>query len=1055
MFKYNNAGKFVNESIDYPFNILNRDGDPVTDFRAEVNKLIEEIKDEKINKIRYIWIDAGNYCQTEIFLKKVLLETHNEYPVLYLHWLDFIEKNRSIYQQLCQEQIDNSYFINNDNLLKIGVIDHAETIDQLDEYLELCEKLYDNKYIFIFVAKKDIPSPSDWDRILKKALELGNDCYMGILRSEKNYYRVKPYSHLQCREIFNSAILDKEIKDRAIGIVDTLGEELRRPYYFDFLIKELNEYESVSQVPSKFDDSNLMMKIFNNALGGILSHLDGYHTLKEYLDAYYDSTFVKNYGYGEHSRVPFDNYAWAYGIIHCSGKNKFDDVLKTQFCYSNNIDNVDYKAQLEEINGRVVSIFYSNQKDEINKNFDLKEYFLQMIKYSLDESLVCAQVTNRYIKVFDSNTQEQIFNALGERYSKTLESKKDIYSHYMLGIEIGKLLPKIGSHCIENGLNYLFEYVDDDYVIPKCNSNGISVIPVTNFEYEKFVRDGGYSSFYSLNSDMSLNRIATEYYKEIFDFVIGALQDRKSKDCNCLARLLKGYDWEHYKQIAYLLSRKDDINSEAIYGAIDTNYPNKVSYPAKWSDCQNADMSRPFCNPLQPVVCINIFEARAYAKWLSAKINKKVRILNFDPDYLSVIGKDEDTSAESLRQLFILHIENHRDFINTAENNDLFYNKNDIKIKEPSPVGMPNSRFLDIYDFVGNIFETQDTPFTYNYAKNSEEIKQKLKKINEIYIDYNCPGGGLQRSAANWPPEYMGQVPAFLRNQDIGFRIVIDGNEIGSRKHKNQNFENIQYSESIIEILDSTDKCTSDLISYIQLNYANFKNDFAQDFEHTKLFFNSEKKVVFYTHKNTNKLDNKEAIMLIQNEESIFAYHLVGIASVHNSINLQSSIKMIVRKPIISKDLATRRKMKNYSFAEWVDTVELVINGDTTIYEAHPINISNGYFSIFNRKIRHAMRNGREYKKSSLICNTYSISFIAEAQDYKKIYFESFKSKLGANYFLPDWVNIVDFINHICHNASMSNAFSIDTVMTAISTIDTSDLHEQINRKILIQKDHL
>ena len=152
MFKYNNAGKFVNESIDYPFNILNRDGDPVTDFRAEVNKLIEEIKDEKINKIRYIWIDAGNYCQTEIFLKKVLLETQNEYPVLYLHWLDFIEKNRSIYQQLCQEQIDNSYFINNDNLLKIGVIDHAETIDQLDEYLELCEKLYDNKYIYFHIS---------------------------------------------------------------------------------------------------------------------------------------------------------------------------------------------------------------------------------------------------------------------------------------------------------------------------------------------------------------------------------------------------------------------------------------------------------------------------------------------------------------------------------------------------------------------------------------------------------------------------------------------------------------------------------------------------------------------------------------------------------------------------------------------------------------------------------------------------------------------------------------------------------------------------------------
>lgn len=1053
MFKYDNAGKFVNESIDFPFNIFDKNGDPVRNFWLEIDKLITQIKNEQLSKIRYIWIDAGNYCQTEIFLKNILYKNHKEYPVLYLHWIDFVNKDKSVYHQLSQEQIGNSYFINNTNVIKICVIDHAETISKIEEYLELCKKLYENKFIFIFVAKKDIPSLSYWEGIVKKAAEASvDDCYLGILRSEDNYFIVKPYSCSQCKDICINAIKKISIRDKTIAMIETLDEELRRPYYFDFFIEELNRYRKTSEMPEKFDDSNLMLNIFRKAIDGIIDHLRGFHTLKKYLDGYYDSTFVKNFSHGEHSRVPFDNYAWAYGIIYCIGmKDTTENVIATQFCYSNDINNIDFKAQLVEVNDRVVSIFYSESKNEINKDFELKDYFLQMINYSLEASKICASVVNKHIDKIDKETCELVFKSLGERYNKNLDSKEDIYRHFMLGIEIGKLLPKVDNNCIAKGLSYLFECVNDKFIVPKCNSNGISVIPVTNFEFEKFVQDGGYTSFYSLSSDISLNTIATEYYKEIFDFIINALSGNNRKDSNCLARLLKGYGWEHYKQIAYLLSRKDDINNATIYEAIGTNYPDKISYPAKWTNCKNEDISQPFCNPLQPVVCINIFEARAYAKWLSSKINKDVRILNYDPDYLSVIGKDSVMPGTS-RQLFILHIEKHRDFINTAENNTLFYSRNDINIKEPSPVGMPNSKYLDLYDFVGNIFETQDTPFTYNYAKNNEKIRQELKKLNEVYIDYNCPGGGLQRSAANWPPEYMGQVPAFLRNQDIGFRIVINGNSIGSQKHTNRKPEYTYYSESAIEILNCIDEDSSSVLSHIHLAYAKSSNSFEQDFKCSKIFTNTTKKIVFYTYKNETDNNSKESIMLVQKEENIFAYYAVGIASIHNKEICQDKLKMTVRQPIIPRDLATRRKLQNHSYAEWVDMIELINDDLTDIYLAYPINILNGYFQIAKRNIRHTIRNGQELKKSSCISNSYYISFNTNSQDYKKTYYESFKDKLGADYFLPDWINIVDFINNICINASMASTLNIETVMAAITTIDTADLHEQINKKILNKK---
>lgn len=1044
MYKYENSGMFVNTHVNYPFNITNVNGTFIENFWEEINNIINEINDESLSKIRYIWIDAANYCQTEIFLKNLLIPKHEQYPILYLHWIDFVSEDKSVYHQLSQQKISGKYFINNSDLVKICVVDHAEMIDQIDQYFELCKKLQDNKSIFIFVSKNDNPTLSYWDTIVKKASRelICSDCLLGIIRSEKNHFVVKPYSHSQCKEIFNTSIQNRDIKNNVILIADTLEEELRRPYYLDFLIKELNGYESVSQMPSQLDDANLILKIFNKSLGGIITHLNGFMTLHKYLDGYYDSSFVRTFHYGEHSRIPFDNYAWAYGIMYCSNDGKYADVIKAQFNYFNDNQNMDFTSQLIEINERIVQLFYSEKKAVINNNFVLKDYFLQMINYNIVASKICASVLNKCYEKIETETCEIMFKALGKQYNKLLTSNEYICEHYLLGIEIGFLMKKVSSKCICEGLGFIYKSVCDNYVEPQCNNNGISVIPITNFEFEKFVRDNGYCYFYSLKTDQPLYKIATDYYKEIFDFIISALSGHNPKASNCLARLLRGYAWDHYKKIAYLFSRKDDIDSTEIYKAIGVNYPDEISHPAKWKDNVNSDIIRPFCNPLQPVVCVNIFEARAYAKWLSQKINKPVRVLIYDPDYLSVIGEAE---GSELRRSFISHIEKQRGFINSVENDEIFYGKNDIKIKAPFPVAMPNLKYLGIYDFVGNIFEMQDTPFTYNYVKNNSTLTRESKENEEVFIDYNCPGGGLQRTEANWPPEYMGQVPAFLRNQDIGFRVVIGSSDVGLQKHKLRSLEYIKYSESVISTFVCNINGCASIFDHIHLDFVKSNNKFDNEFIRSKVWASDNKNAVIYTHKGSNC---KESILLIQNNDNIFAYHLISVAITNKCTNDDKILlKMIVRRPIIPKDLVTRKKIQNCSCSEWINIVELIDNTTSSTYLAYPINIQNGSFRITNRKVSFDVRNGRELKRRSTIQNEYKIHFNPSSQSFKHTYYESFKAKLGVNLFLPDWIDIVDFINTICINMSTSNRLDIDTVMAAISTIDTADLHEQINKE--------
>ncbi len=1055
--KYENSGQFVNDKIDYPFNIVDKDGKLVTDFWNVITNITDELKEDHEQPIRYLWIDAGNYCQTEIFLKKIVDSKNKEFPTLYLHWIDFVGKTRSVYQQLCNEKIKNTYFVNI-KLLKVCIIDHAECIGQKEQFLDLCKRfsVSKNKFLFIFVAKKDTPSMSYWHEILKSAASESSDHCLGITRSESNYYVVRPYTKAQCKKILSNAIKNDDIKRHTISLLDTLGDELRRPYYFDFLITELNKYHDISEMPTQLNDSNLIFKIFENSLDGVIRHFYKSESLNDYLNNYYVSHFVDTYNYGSQSRIPFDNYACAYGIICCSckGENHYGEVLNTQFTYINK-KSPNFYNQIEEINRRVIVLQISEKKKEINDKFVLKDYLVSMINYSINGALICASLLNSCYSHIDVESRKDIYKSLVERYKKPVESNLDIRMHYLLGIEIGKLLPKFDNNSIANIFGYLFERVCDDYIEPKCNSSGISVIPVTNYEFMKFVADNGYKKHYRLSTTKSLNEIAASYYEEIFDFIIDSLSDSSKKDSKHLARLLKGYDWNQYKQIAYLFSRKQCIDNNEIYKAISINYPEQIQYPAKWADVSNGDITRPFCNPLQPVVCVNLFEARAYAQWLESKINKTVRVLTYNPDYLSIIGRVNSKGEENSRQDFISHIKKQRNYINSIENSNLFYGKDDIAVKEPSPVAMPNLFISGLYDVVGNVFETQDTPFTYQYRKNWRLTASGM--VSDELVEYNCAGGGLQRTEANWPPEYMGQVPAFLRNQDIGFRIVVSDTKSTEEQTdiSNDTLENIHYSESKLELYTTKKSNNSaELLSKMSIRYADKKGIFANNFTRSSTYFHQEKSAIVFTpNKRVNDNCYKEAILLIYKNKEFYAYHLIGLSHIkNNNVNTNNESLVIAREPLIPKSLALKKRSQSKANADWLDVVKISGKKYIETYTAYPINISNGYFKIANRSVRNHIVDGIEKKRASALIGLYQIYFKPRYNDYKKDFYDSFKDKLGTEFFLPDWIDIVDFIHHIASSLSDTTSLDVDTVMAAITTIDTVDLHEQINTKILNRK---
>lgn len=1057
MFQYDISDKFLNNDIEYYFNITDIDNNPIEDFWDEIEHVGDLLASDKNNKVRFMWIEAEGYCQSEVFLRKIL-QNKNDYPVLYLHWIDCFEKYgdniNPITVEINQVHKDGVYFADSSSM-KICVIDHAEKIGRLEHYTNLCKSFNDKSCIFIFLSKRRGKITSEvWKRILTRAKN-DNENNLGIIRSEKNFYKVERYDVEICKNLINSSIMNEDVKRKSLEIINTLNKELRRVYYFDLFLSYLKKLPNEAAVPNSFNDTSLLQSIYEEAFDGIISHVKGAPTLAKYITEYYKSDFVKYNTLDKQKREPIDDCAWAYGIIKYAYNDEKDSyyskTIKYLFDFHKKGKNVASPDQIRNITNRIVNMI--TNADNVNEYiFSLEAFLINLSFHNIQGSLICAIVINESLEKIETNIIEKLFLLLCDRYKQNVTVKEEIHLVCLLGMEIGKLLSVVSNETVTKGLDCFFRQVKDGYVCPRCNEYGISVIPVTNFEFSKFVKDNGYQNYYDI-VDKPLNNIAVNYYKEIFDFIINALNGHSQKNSKFLANILKGYDWLQYKQIAYLYVQKNIIDIEDIYKSIqEINYPHPIRYPAKWADEDNSKNEHPFCNPLQPVVCINLFEARAYAKWLSEKIDVPVRIVKYDPDYISIIGSIESEEENKQRVLFKNHLVENENFINTVENRKWFYGSDDIEIREPSPVSIPNSRFSNLYDFLGNVFETQDTKFNYKYNTSiTNEAIQFFEKREEVLVDYNCACGGLQRTKANLPPEYMGQVPAFLRNQDIGFRIVIDGREEKGILKEHLTNKKICYSERENIVFN---KCLKEDVKNRLLN--NIRIEFLDELCGNQILKSDvyscdEKSLVLFSASNEENCSAKDLIMVVSDEKSIFIYQLSYVSTI-KSFN-DATISMTICYPEIPTEMALRKKYKNQDLSYWIDFVKIYENGKEVTYLVHKVDIANSYFTLPKRKSRRALIDGIERKVDTLIWGKCKISFLEDKMAFKTSFFDELQGQLGTNFFLPDWINVVDYINYISSSISVTEKLDVETIMTAITTIDTSDLHEKINEQKIYKID--
>lgn len=1040
MFIYNISDTFLNDEVDFPFNIYNKDGKYIDDFWDNIETVIESLNNDTNNKVRFIWIEAEGYCQTEVFLRRIL-KKQNTYPVLYLHWIDYVEKYDSKTKDPIGTEIrkvyENRKYFSDHSGIKICVIDHAEKIERYEYFTELESGFHNNPFIFIFLLKRGTFSNKvNWDQVLNHA---NNNNNIGIIRSENNFYQVQKYDKLICREIIKSTISNVDVKNKCIDILETLNDDLCRVYYFDLFISLLKGYNSSEDLPESFNDTTLLEEIYSNAKEGVVRHLFGATSLEGYIQSYYSSDFVQNSRLDDQKREPIDNYAWAYGIIYCAiqdDDNYYNKAIELLFSNKKNGNGKDALEQIENINSHIISISLDSSKAP-NVNFSLESYLFHTVEYSLCSALVTSILLNNAYNKIDNKLCESIFIKLCQKYTKIIEEPTDIYYWVLLGFEIGKMLKNYSSDTVLKGLNSIFEIISDEYVIPKTNENGIAVIPVTNFEYQKFVNDKGYLLYLKLDEEYPLKTIANEYYKEIIDFLSVALSGKEKKYTKYLANILKGYDWIQYKHIAYIYSQKESNIINTIYESIiENNYSVPLFHPAWWSDGNNSSFENPFCNPLQPVVSINILEARAYANWLSKKINKNVRIVKYDPDYISIIGDTDSKNGLTQRGIFLEYIDSVCSFINSSENSEWFYGDCNTKIKEPSPVALPNTLFYGVYDFIGNVFELQDTVFKYNYGRKFKKLSERfIRKKNHYLIDYNCYGGGLQRTKTNWPPNYMGQVPAFLRNQDIGFRIVIDGNESIGTEYKHINSRTLEYTDDFLSTFIPLSNQFNHKLLLEQIEIESV--DVPQHNVYKTFMFTSEDdSIVFFKYQDKHN----EYIMLFNCGYHIYAYYLQQIASVNIDESF-NKVEMVVKKPVISNEPATRKKYNNKDFSNVISLVEIYNNGNKETFLAESINISNGLFTINTTNI------AKNKKSQFCLAGNYKIIFGKENESDKKEYYETIKTKLGTDFFLPDWIDLVDFIHFISMSIPKSDKIDVETIITAITAIDTSDLHKRINEK--------
>lgn len=351
-----------------------------------------------------------------------------------------------------------------------------------------------------------------------------------------------------------------------------------------------------------------------------------------------------------------------------------------------------------------------------------KEYFIKLL-IERGEIIYAAEcVVNN-----GENLKKVVVNSI----ISTLETSVDIKT-------ISTLSPYLGL-IGDTRFNLKSDYIEPNLTtVAMLDGLKISIYPVTNLEFKKFIDDRGYKNEIYWSEAINDNWFNYDIIQQkMFEFWSN-IRYRFNNNENALIDFCReqAVDIEQCACLAWFLSVSD---SDLMALLRDLYREEKYLQPLLWNDPR-------YNNPSQPVVGVSYYEVKAYCHWLSDKTGKKFRLLH--QEEWEVISR-----AEKYKYVFDGDVSNIN--CNTIES----------KINEILPVGVlfKNRTPEGIFDLNGNIFEWTDTI----YRDHTDPLQRQ----------YIVKGGSWIQGKERATSKYVGRAKTWCRNLDVGFRVCLDEND--------------------------------------------------------------------------------------------------------------------------------------------------------------------------------------------------------------------------------------------------------------------------------------
>ncbi len=253
--------------------------------------------------------------------------------------------------------------------------------------------------------------------------------------------------------------------------------------------------------------------------------------------------------------------------------------------------------------------------------------------------------------------------------------------------------------------------------------------------------------------------------------------------------------------------------------------------------------------------------------------------------------------------------------------------------------------------------------------------------------------------------------------------------------------QSLIYDEPVQEIYIKKENPVIDL-NKIVLQNSKDKKEVLYGGEMTVCECNSEIHAVRFFSTVESHSQNTEKLMLLSVDYEIYAYRLIPIAFLRDKTTDRESIEIIMRKPQFNLNFLSRKRLSNEARAYEVDLVQEIAMNQKTTYRPYPVDISCGKVIIENKGRR--IDNQNVSNHIDKFTNTYSIDIIDDL--YKSQIFEKIKWLLSGEFFLPDWINLFEFINLSDAKTYKNTRLDCNATMVVLSTIDTVDLHSFIRK---------